>query len=234
MIKLKSLLEGKLNDTKPSRKIIAYHGTNALFKKFDLNMSTQGIIWFTSKKEDIANNNTGGYGSKYTITAELTINNPAGWDEYHKYSIGELIRDGYDSVILDSTEDKDFNYIMFHPKQIKIKNIEKTIFPTKITESTEEYRKDWLSRHNATIENNRVLAYHGTPVKNLKSIKANGFKIKTYFSLRLEYSKQIASTYHDVPENKVAVLKVWLPLDAIDFVMSDIYSTRVIKFEETL
>lgn len=103
-----------------------------------------------------------------------------------------------------------------------------------LLESTEEYKTDWLSRHNATIENNRVLAYHGTPVRNLKSIKLNGFKSKTYFSLRPEYSKQIAATYHDTPEDKVVVLKVWLPLDAIDFIMSDIYSTRVIKFEETL
>jgi hypothetical protein len=103
-----------------------------------------------------------------------------------------------------------------------------------ILESTEEYRKDWLFRHNATVENNRVLAYHGTHVKNLKSIKKNGFYEHSYFSLRYEYSKQIAATYHDISYDKVTCLKVWLPLDAIDFIMSDIYSTRVIKFEETL
>jgi len=103
-----------------------------------------------------------------------------------------------------------------------------------LLESAEEYRADWISRHKGIVEHNRLLAYHGTPIKNLKSIKLNGFKSKTYFSLRPEYSKQIASTYHNTPEDKVAVLKVWLPLDAIDFIMSDIYSTRVIKFEETL
>ena len=103
-----------------------------------------------------------------------------------------------------------------------------------ITESTEEYRKSWLERHNAIVENGRLIAYHATPTKNIKSIKLNGFKEHSYFSLRPEYSKQMASTYHDVSENKITLLKVKLPLDAIEFVASNIYSLRVIKFEETL
>jgi hypothetical protein len=37
-----------------------------------------------------------------------------------------------------------------------------------------------------------------------------------------------------MPEDKITVLKVALPLDAIDFVMSDIVSTRVIGFDETI
>ena len=105
---------------------------------------------------------------------------------------------------------------------------------TLIKESTDEYRKNWLERHNAVVENGRVVAYHGTPKRNLKSIQQNGFKPHSYFSLRPEYSKRIASTYQDVPENDVVVLKVKLPLDSIDFVMSDIFSTRVINFKETL
>lgn len=103
-----------------------------------------------------------------------------------------------------------------------------------INESTDEYRKSWLERHNAIIENGRLVAYHGTPKRNLKSIKLNGFKSHSYFSLRTEYSKQIAARYHDTTEDKVVVLKVKLPLDAIDFVMSDIYSVRVIKYDETV
>lgn len=103
-----------------------------------------------------------------------------------------------------------------------------------ILESTDEYRVDWLDRHNAIIENNRLLAYHGTPKKNLSSIKKNGFRIHTYFSLKEEYSKSIASIYHETPKTNIVVLKVWLPLNAIDFVMSDIYSIRTIKFEEII
>ena len=97
------------------------------------------------------------------------------------------------------------------------------------------YRKSWLEKHNATYSSDgRLIAYHGTPSKNISSIKKNGFKYKTYFSLRSDYSKQIASTYHDTPPEKVTVLKVLLPLDAIDFVMGHIYSIRVIKYEETI
>lgn len=98
-----------------------------------------------------------------------------------------------------------------------------------------EYRAGWLKRHNAQYtDDGRLIAYHGTPTKNIKSIKKNGFKERTYFSLRPEYSKRIASTYHDVPEDKVTVLKVALPLDSINFIMSDIYSLRVLSFDETL
>jgi len=103
-----------------------------------------------------------------------------------------------------------------------------------IKESIDEYKKRWLELHNAIIENGKLIAYHGTPKKNLKLIKMKGFRPHSYFSLKPDYSKQIASTYHDTPENKVVVLKVKLPLDAIDFVAGDIFSTRVIKFEETL
>jgi len=35
-------------------------------------------------------------------------------------------------------------------------------------------------------------------------------------------------------ENKVTVLKVALALDSINFIMSDIYSLRVLSFDETL
>lgn len=102
------------------------------------------------------------------------------------------------------------------------------------SESDSKWRSNWLVRHDAKFDKfGRLIAYHGTPTRNLKSIKENGFRPHSYFSLRSEYSKQIASTYHDVPESKVTVLEVHLPLDSIDFVMSDIFSTRIIKYEET-
>ncbi len=98
-----------------------------------------------------------------------------------------------------------------------------------------EWRADWLKRHKATYtDDNRLIAYHGTPSKNISGIKKNGFKERTYFSLRPEYSKRIASTYHDMPEDKITVLTVALPLDAIDFISSDIMSLRNIGFDETI
>lgn len=101
-------------------------------------------------------------------------------------------------------------------------------------ETSDEWRNNWLERHQAQLDSSgRVMAYHGTPTKNLTSIKQHGFRPRTYFSLNPNYSKQIASTYHSTPEHKITVLKVFLPLEAIDFVASDIFSTRNIPFKET-
>lgn len=107
------------------QKIIGYHGTGIRFQKFNLKYSTQGIIWFTSNKQEILDGNVGAQGKGFIITAEIAITNPAGWDEYHKKSIGELIRDGYDGVILDNTESQDKDYFVWDTKQIKILKTEK-------------------------------------------------------------------------------------------------------------
>lgn len=119
MIKLKRLL------AEETQKIIGYHGTGIRFQKFNLKYSTQGIIWFTSNKQEILDGNVGAQGKGFIITAEIAITNPAGWDEYHKKSIGELIRDGYDGVILDNTESQDKDYFVWDTKQIKILKTEK-------------------------------------------------------------------------------------------------------------
>ena len=103
-----------------------------------------------------------------------------------------------------------------------------------ITESTKEYRKDWMERHNAKLDNiGRLIAYHGTPTRNLKSIQQNGFKPHSYFSLKPNYSKSISATYHNTTEDNVIVIEVHLPLNLIDFVASDIYSLNNIPFKDT-
>jgi hypothetical protein len=62
----------------------------------------------------------------YIMTRYITLTNPAGWDEYDKYSIGELIDEGYDGVILP--EDNRIDYLVFDPKSIS-KNIKETNDP---------------------------------------------------------------------------------------------------------
>ena len=114
MIKLKDLL----NEIQ-SKPLTVYHGTNSEFKKFDLNKSTQGIIWFTSNKNKILSNEAGAQGKGFIITAEVTINNPAGWDEYDKLGLGQIKGAGFDGVILKDT-DGQFDCFVFSPKQIKI------------------------------------------------------------------------------------------------------------------
>jgi hypothetical protein len=96
-----------------------YHGTNEKFGKFSLNRATQGIIWFTDSIDSITKGEHGGIGSKIIMTRYITINKPAGWDEYEKYGLGQLRNMGYDGVILPQGDKNDF--IIFDTKNIKVK-----------------------------------------------------------------------------------------------------------------
>ena len=97
-----------------------YHVTTADFEEFDPNMGAQGAIWFTSNIENITNTETGAAlrpnTQKYLFEVFLNAKNPAGWTEYDKYSFGELIDLGFDSVKLDD------DYIIFEPEQIHVIN----------------------------------------------------------------------------------------------------------------
>ena len=119
MVKLKDLL----NEIR-SKPLTVYHGTDSEFKEFDLNKSTQGIIWFTSNKNKILSNEVGAQGKGYIITAKVTINKPAGWYEYEKLGLGQIEDAGFDGVILKDTDDQ-FDCFVFSPKQIKIVKSEK-------------------------------------------------------------------------------------------------------------
>lgn len=118
MIKLKNLL---FENVSP---LLVYHGTNSFFNKFSLKKSTQGIIWFTSDKQKILNKEVGASGYGILITAEVTINNPAGWNEYEKFLLGQLKGMGHDGVILKN-KDESFDCFVFSPSQIKIIKKEK-------------------------------------------------------------------------------------------------------------
>lgn len=118
MIKLKSLI------LENSSKLIVYHGTGVNFRKFDIRKSTQGIIWFTSDIEKIKNKEAGANGHGFLITAEVSINNPAGWNEYDKYGLFELKHMGYDGAILKDP-DGQFDCFVFSANQIRILKKEK-------------------------------------------------------------------------------------------------------------
>jgi hypothetical protein len=128
---LKHYIKPKMNKLKTSSKsrikiakrLKVYHGTASKFNKFDLDKSTQGIIWFTSDKNEILNGEIGASGKGYIVEAEVTIDNPAGWDEYDKLGLFELERE-YDGVVLPNSSNKEFTCFVFDPKQIKIINVE--------------------------------------------------------------------------------------------------------------
>jgi hypothetical protein len=94
--------------------LMVYHGTNANFNQFDLDYCAMGIVWFSSNKDAILSGESGACGTSHIKEAYLNIKNPAGWGEYDKMGIGELIRAGYDGIILDD------NYVVFETSQIKV------------------------------------------------------------------------------------------------------------------
>ncbi len=109
-----------------------YHGTNNQFDRFDFKRTTQGIVWFTDSIDSIQKGEHGGQGSKYIMTRYITINNPAGWEEYEKYGLGQLQDMGYDGVILPQGDKTD--YFVFSNKSIR----KRPANPVK--ENTEDYR----------------------------------------------------------------------------------------------
>ena len=102
-----------------TNQFIVYHGTNANFRKFNLKKTTQKIFWFTDNKQAILDGNVGAQGKGFILKCAVTINNPCGWDEYEKLTLGQIESQGYDGIILPDGEDGN-TYIAFNPSQIKI------------------------------------------------------------------------------------------------------------------
>ena len=92
-----------------------YHSTDSKFEDFSLDYAWDGF-WFTDDLDSLKNRTAGASGGKYILTRYITLKNPAGWDEYDKYSIGELIDMGYDGAILPDSGRAD--YLVFNPKSI--------------------------------------------------------------------------------------------------------------------
>ena len=112
------LTKNNINETVLNEQVYkVYHGTNQVFDKFDFNKATQGIVWFTDSIDSIKNQEHGGQGSKIIMTRYITINNPAGWEQYEKYGLQQLEDMGYDGVILPQEGKNDF--FVFSNKQIR-------------------------------------------------------------------------------------------------------------------
>lgn len=102
-----------------SQTLTVYHGSNVPIQKFDRNFAAQGVFWFSEDRDKIVRGESGANSSKYIITAEITVNKVAGWDEYDKYFLAELKQMGYDSIHLDD------DWVVFNPKNINVLNVEK-------------------------------------------------------------------------------------------------------------
>lgn len=142
----------------------AYHGTNNLFDKFDFKRSPGNIVWFTDNINDIKSGMAGASGTKYIMKRNLEFKNPAGWEEYEKYGIGQLISMGYDGVILPDSNGNTF--IAFSPKNIK------KIRGANLVEQTKNGLKE-----EQIFKYGFPLFYHGATDKNLSG--KNGIHVGT-------------------------------------------------------
>lgn len=97
---------------------VVYHGTGSKFSKFNLKKATQGIAWFTSEKSDIESGEVGAQGKGHIMDLYASIQNPAGWNEYEKYGLGQLQSMGYDGVILPEKDGKFVGFV-FDANQLK-------------------------------------------------------------------------------------------------------------------
>ena len=99
-----------------------YHISNELFDSFDPAQTAQGILWFAEDRESLVSTGQGAglYPNKpvYLYTCRVSISNPAGWDEYERYGIGELKGLGFDSVELDDS------LIVFEGGDVEILDVE--------------------------------------------------------------------------------------------------------------
>jgi hypothetical protein len=99
VIKFKDIL-------KESTSVTVYHGTDTKFTDFSLDHAWDGF-WFTDDIDALKNGEVGAAGTKYIMKRKITLHNPAGWDEYDKYSVGELPDDGRT------------DYLVFNPESIR-------------------------------------------------------------------------------------------------------------------
>jgi hypothetical protein len=95
-----------------------YHGTGSDFKEFNLENATQNIIWFTSDKSSVESHEVGAGGRGYVLHLFAKITNPAGWEEYDKFTLDELEQKGYDGAIL--SKHGFIDGFVFYPEQLRI------------------------------------------------------------------------------------------------------------------
>lgn len=98
--------------------LVIYHGTGKKFTKFSKAKSTQGIFWVTSDRAAIESGKVGAQARGQILDLYASIKNPAGWDEYHKYGLGELKREGYDGAVLPD-KDGTITAFVFESSQLK-------------------------------------------------------------------------------------------------------------------
>ena len=93
-------------ETKPPQTFSGkvYHQTSESFDDFDFNKSADGTVWFTQDKasfSDPSSAASAASGKGRIIEKEVNLKKVAGWEEMDRYTIDELVQQGYDGAVLD-------------------------------------------------------------------------------------------------------------------------------------
>lgn len=99
-----------------------YHGTSPAAAKqiersgFDINKSADGTVWFTSNPQigEVAATNKGAVVERLADLNKLKL---GGWKETDKYSVDELIQQGYDGLRL--VDGNEITYQIFNPEKLR-------------------------------------------------------------------------------------------------------------------
>jgi hypothetical protein len=109
-------IESLFDDFGGPYKAKVYHQTDKDFDDFDFNKTSDGTVWFTdnpSNFSDPSSSSSAAAGKGRIIERDIELNKVAGYDELDKYSVGELIDQGYDGAVLDG------DIQVFNPSAIK-------------------------------------------------------------------------------------------------------------------
>lgn len=140
--------ESKVTDGQ-GKPLVVYHGTAKAFDRFDANKTMDGVFWFTSDKTKLERGEAGAAARGDLMPVYLSAKNLAGWDQYEKFSIDELIAQGYDGIQLDD------DYVIFEPTQIKSVNNTGTFSSTdpNIFNQAKTAERDLMVTHNLSADN---------------------------------------------------------------------------------
>jgi hypothetical protein len=100
---------------------VYYHGTNKDFDAFDPDRAIGSQFWSTTDRAAIEGGEVGAQGNGVIKELYAKVQNPAGWDEYNRLGIDELIRDGYDGVKMPDP-DGSTTLLAFNPNQYRSVN----------------------------------------------------------------------------------------------------------------
>jgi hypothetical protein len=81
-----------------------YHQTNKDFDNFDLNKSSDGTVWFTDNVKNFSSKSSSSSAASGTgkiMERKVDLKKVAGFEELDKFSVQELIEQGYDGAVLD-------------------------------------------------------------------------------------------------------------------------------------